>query len=346
VYSACLYCHGALGTNDVIEAFPVGACLGFDGELGRLWAICPECRRWNLSPIEERWEAVEQCERTFRETRQRVFTRNIGLARTHSGLTLVRIGNAMRPELAAWRYGRELWRRRLKSGFATGVGLAGAAGVASGGIGIPLGVLALGGAYATGSMAMVDIPIRIVAHVAFGSRVLSIRRHDVGRLRVLRIERGGGYSLLVRHTGGTDCLHDAEAGRALATIMPAINRFGADREVLTRALELIEGSPSLGEFVGAMYGRANRRRSVVGLPSEETLALEMALHEESERRALAGELEALRAEWLVAEEIAAIADSLLTPPAVEARIAALRGRADGLSTPPQPTVKTRSARLP
>ena len=44
------------------------------------------------------------------------------------------------------------------------------------------------------------------------------------------------------------------------------------------------------------------------------LALEMLLHEEAERRALAGELEALKEQWRRAEEIAGIADTLLEPP--------------------------------
>ena len=40
----------------------------------------------------------------------------------------------------------------------------------------------------------------------------------------------------------------------------------------------------------------------------------MATHEESEQRALAGELAALADEWRDAEEIAGIADNLLVPP--------------------------------
>ncbi|HSG81322.1 MAG TPA: hypothetical protein VLC48_03655, partial [Gemmatimonadota bacterium] len=47
------------------------------------------------------------------------------------------------------------------------------------------------------------------------------------------------------------------------------------------------------------------------------LALEMAAHEENERRAFEGELEALEAAWREAEEIAAIADKLLLPRNVE-----------------------------
>ena len=43
----------------------------------------------------------------------------------------------------------------------------------------------------------------------------------------------------------------------------------------------------------------------------------MALHEEQERRALAGELAELEAAWRRAEEIAAIADDLLLPESVD-----------------------------
>jgi hypothetical protein len=46
------------------------------------------------------------------------------------------------------------------------------------------------------------------------------------------------------------------------------------------------------------------------LSTTECLALEMSLHEESERRALDGELALLEAAWRDAERIALIADSL------------------------------------
>ncbi|CAN5785591.1 hypothetical protein BH23GEM6_BH23GEM6_00840 [soil metagenome] len=44
------------------------------------------------------------------------------------------------------------------------------------------------------------------------------------------------------------------------------------------------------------------------------LALEMSLHEQSERRALEGELAELEAAWKDAEEIAAIANALPDDP--------------------------------
>lgn len=46
------------------------------------------------------------------------------------------------------------------------------------------------------------------------------------------------------------------------------------------------------------------------------LAFEMASHEESERRALDGELDRLEQDWKEAEEIAAIADNLFLPKSV------------------------------
>jgi len=111
VYSTCLFCHRPLGANDLIEHFPVGRRLAFDAAKGRLWVICPSCHRWNLTPLEERWEAVEDLERRVRATRFRVFTDNIGLARLPGGLDAVRVGRPLRPEMAGWRYGRVIRRR-------------------------------------------------------------------------------------------------------------------------------------------------------------------------------------------------------------------------------------------
>jgi hypothetical protein len=50
---------------------------------------------------------------------------------------------------------------------------------------------------------------------------------------------------------------------------------------------------------------------LLDVPLVDRLALEMAAHEESERRALDGELDELRAAWREADEIATIADALL-----------------------------------
>lgn|GEM_PF-2184020 len=56
------------------------------------------------------------------------------------------------------------------------------------------------------------------------------------------------------------------------------------------------------------------------IPAAACLASEMALHEETERRAMDGELAELERAWRDAANGASIADNLLTPPAVQQRL--------------------------
>src|SRR4051794_19417272 len=143
MYRTCLFCAHDLGRNDSIEHFPVGRRLAFDAAKGRLWVVCRSCERWNLTALEERWEAIEECERAFRGTRLRVSTDHIGLARVGDGTDLVRIGDPQRPEMAAWRYGDQFGRRRraFAGKAAVGVAAIGALIVA----GPVMGVLGIGG---------------------------------------------------------------------------------------------------------------------------------------------------------------------------------------------------------
>ena len=53
------------------------------------------------------------------------------------------------------------------------------------------------------------------------------------------------------------------------------------------------------------------------LPEPVRLALEMTAHEDTERRALEGELALLEQAWKEAEEVAAIADNMFLPAFVE-----------------------------
>ena len=67
------------------------------------------------------------------------------------------------------------------------------------------------------------------------------------------------------------------------------------------------------------------------LPAPTRLALEMALHEERERRALEGELKGLEIIWRREEEIAEISDDLLLPDTARGRLETLRGSLDAES---------------
>ena len=70
MYTTCLFCQKPLGANESIEASPIGRRVAFDSAKGRLWVVCRQSERWNLAPFDARWEALEQCERAYRDTRR------------------------------------------------------------------------------------------------------------------------------------------------------------------------------------------------------------------------------------------------------------------------------------
>src|SRR5437763_9523358 len=140
MYATCLFCQKDLGRNESLETFPVGKRLAFDSAQGRLWVVCPHCERWNLSPLEERWEAIEQAERYYRDTRRRVATENIGLAKLRDGTTIVRIGEPLRPEFASWRYGDQFGRRRRRQMLIAGGGVTAIGALIAGGVAAGVGI--------------------------------------------------------------------------------------------------------------------------------------------------------------------------------------------------------------
>ncbi len=334
MYTTCMFCGTSLGTNEVIETFPVGRRLAFDESKGRLWVVCRSCERWNLTPMEERWEAVEDCERIFRDTSLRTSTENIGLARVSEGLELVRIGEPLRNEFAAWRYGDQFGRRRKKylvytvSGSAAiiGVGLVGPmlAGASAG---------AFGGIY------------QMFGHL-LNRRHLAKLHADDGRVIKLPVEQfptvrlrpgDDGESLRLRLFKGrkAEWFEGPEAERFASRLIPKVNRSGAKRDAVNDAVRAIEEAGHPERFVKDLVARddfaAGYRDygAVTKMPAELRLALEMSLHEEDERRALEGELWRLERAWEEAEQIAAIADDLLLPDSVTERFEGLRAERDG-----------------
>ena len=59
LFTTCIHCNSDLGRNEAFETFPIGTRLAFDAANGRLWVVCRSCARWNLSPLDERWETIE-----------------------------------------------------------------------------------------------------------------------------------------------------------------------------------------------------------------------------------------------------------------------------------------------
>jgi hypothetical protein len=341
MYSTCLYCNNALGANEVVETFPVGRRLAFDQSKGRLWVVCRKCEKWNLSPLEERWEAIETCEQLFQDARKRASTDNIGLAKLSEGLELVRIGAPMRPEFAAWRYGDQFGRRRTRAIL---IG-AGAAAIGGGVLvaGAAAGVLSGGGwGLYQGFSGLYDLAKRkrrlAIISAPNGQR-LTVRGQDAAQSRIILGDpRTEGWSLDLHHKEGRIRLEGDHARRATALIMPKVNVGGASREKVQTAVQRIESSGDSERFlqwlalnppsaVSGGWGRRNKKpqHGLSTLPLETRLAVEMAVNEENERRALEGELALLELEWQDAEEIAGIADRLGTE-SVEEQFQALKKR--------------------
>jgi len=319
VYSTCIYCRQPLGANETIEHFPIGRRLAFDATKGRLWVVCSSCQRWNLTPLEERWEAIEECERLFRDTRKRYSSENIGLARARDGLDLVRVGRPLRPEFAAWRYGAQFTRRRrnhlITAAAATGGGWAiYASGIA---VGAPFFVSAVLVGVTRGLLEFNRHGRRsdIVANIeATDGSKLAIQRGDLPLVRLVP-EKADRWGLsLPTMVYGTVHLVDAAAIRVASLALARHNSRGASPDEVETAvakLEQFKDSEGLLRFLG-------KQRSIAGLDVEHRLALEMAAHEDAERRALEGELHELELAWKDAEQIAAISDDMFLPAAVSA----------------------------
>ncbi len=348
MYSTCLFCNRPLGRNEVLETFPIGRRVAFDGDRGRLWVVCRRCERWNLSPLEERWEAIEDCERLFRDTRLRVSTDNIGLARIADELEIIRIGQPVRGEFAAWRYGDQFGRRRKRALAYTAAGVTGA------------GIVVVGGLAAGVSIGGTWYGISELLRWLNGERTATRLRNQDGeqiRVQLKHLERSRfvpsdspeGWELHVKHTLGWSAgfsknddelmvLTGPEAIAVGGKLMARANRRGGKKETIAQAVHRIEAAGHPEAFLVEATREAARLRAektkatakkrkkkkketdagtLAKLPGDIRLAVEMATQEEAERRAMEGELAILEEAWRQAEEIAGIADNLLVPQSIE-----------------------------
>jgi hypothetical protein len=358
VYTTCLFCHADLGRNEVLDAFPVGRRLAYDQAKGRLWVVCRRCERWNLTPQEERWEAMEQAERLYRGTRLRAATDNVGLARLRDGTELVRIGTPLRPEFAAWRYGDQFGRRRNRQLLMAG----GAVAVVSAFVvaGPVMGLFSMGGLGQVPNMLNLlnharRSRRRIAVNDEPGDRALAVSLIGAARAR-LEPDPDGGFALVVpayageasgrwsatawRHRPADTRLTGGAAVVAASRILPHVNQGGGGGPQVRAAVDLLDRAGGTDALFATLARDARRHQSAFGwtrsansgpgslggLAVAARLALEMAAHEEQERRALDGELRELEAAWRGAEEIAAIADDLLLPEGLGAKLDQLRGR--------------------
>lgn len=336
MYSTCIFCDRSLGQNEIIEAFPVGRRLAFDSHKGRLWVVCGSCRRWNLSPLEERWEAVEECEIAFRSLPTRVHSEEIGAAVHPEGLRLTRIGEPLPVEFAVCRYGETMGRRYRRNTYFVAAGIGAGAALVVGGAVIGFSAVGLGW----------QTPQIVNGIRMYASRPLvqlpdgSVRKIHSGQVDFLNPGEESELGLRIRLKKKEQvALYGQDARRVASKIFPLVNQRGARTEAVEEAVSMMAEVGGPEAFLQETWGKARPRpgssirwvmsldrkgANVGSLTPLSRIAIEMALHQEQERRALEGELQELRAAWRNAEELAQISDNLLVPDHIEEKIASLK----------------------
>ncbi len=342
MYSTCLHRTRDLGRNEMVETLPIGRRLAFDAEKGRLWVVCSSCAKWNLVPFDTRLESIDACERLFRGSRTRYSTDNIGMAKVGDGLTLVRVGRALRPEFASWRYGEQYRKRRRNAVAVAGVG----------GVAVVGAVLGLSSA--------VGIGVGGFSYMLFhaGQEVYNGILNRRAQIRTIHPDKGElvtfampslKESALVWDGGETVLRVPPSPPSMLGSVrwvgrdVPAIGRrvaaglnltVGRKREIGGAVEHLAVRNGDLNSWLHEEAGRQRQRRAygkiakaramtanptdpgsefvnLAEVRTEQRLALEMWFSEDIERRWLEGELRFLEREWRDAEKLAKIADDLV-----------------------------------
>lgn len=324
MWARCIACHSKFPRNRFLSAFPIGSRFAFDPVRGRLWVICSSCGRWNLAPFEERWEAVETLEELFQNSRSRVSSGEVSLARVNGSNDLIRIGDPPRSELAAWRYVRQFRRRR-------GVALASGAAAVGLGVGVPLAGLPLGSLVGVGLFLapwfLIGWPRAITRGPSGEPRYITpgeFRRTWMPAdttewcVEVEDRELDGPARLFEQYARQYGpiveryVLRGEDALSFLRLALPALNRNGAPAKRVRLAVDHIEAAGTAAAYLDE-FRTHDHSYHLRALPRSVLLAFEMALFEEDERRALAGEIDRIRDAWVEAEELAAIVDELIPP---------------------------------
>jgi hypothetical protein len=304
----------------------VGQRFAYDPWKCRAWVICRRCSRWNLTPYDNRLEAIGALDSMAAQGRAAAASEQVTLIRA-GPYDVVRIGKPPRVEMATWRYGERLKARQretLKIYVPVAVVAVGATvalnAAAGGGIAAMMGNLpGMIEGITTGIIGNRRVPVEPPVCERCGA-VMHLKSRHVQYARLTRTAHED-LSLLLscpecRREGAL--LTGSDAERTLRTGMTYLNlkkkknvkkkaeaaaeyleRHGGPDTFITNSIKL---ERRLGEYVGA-----------------EALALEMAVDEQAELREL-------ERQWRQAEELAQIADNLLVDPAIEARLDAVRRR--------------------
>src|SRR5690606_13837089 len=188
---------------------------------------------------------------------------------------------------------------------------------------------------------------KVVARIPTESAgTIHVRRRHLAESRLVP-GSDAPIALELRFKGGEAVFEGREALRIAGVVMPHVNRFGGNRQLVESAVTSLEQSGGADGYLERLAGYGPRATKVplkrskkkkpgkaaggafntglFGLARPDRLALEMALHEEAELRAMQGELAELERAWREAEEVAAIADDMFVPQSIRQALERLRG---------------------
>src|SRR5574341_1432280 len=339
MYSTCAFCGGPFAGNGEPSGLGVGRRLAFDSGRGRLWVVCGKCARWNLAPLEERWEAIEVLEREAATGRLRAHTSQISLIALER-LELVRVGRPPLLESAVWRIGEHARVRRFErlmySLAGAGVGIAATAALAMliGGTGSPALVttgMRLGNDLYVSKvgkqrLALEEAPLcdrcgRVLSLTAKDMEIARLQRDSQGELGLLvscphclaNVTLLTGDEAAASFRKGLTFLRLADEKKHPTTFRGARTRFVSD------AVSLVERAGGTDRF---LTKTVRDEPLLSNLSPIQRGALEIAFEE----RDTALELER---QWWEAEEIAEIADGTLSTSAqLEEELRRLKRRQD------------------
>jgi hypothetical protein len=324
MFASCLFCEKPFPDTETFDKFPCGRRIAYDPGRVRLWAICDHCHRWNLYPLDERIETLDELERLARnEGHLMAQTANVSLLYAER-FVLLRVGRTELAEESWWRYGRELRRRNL-SYNSPGSRLSAYSFAAIASLSESIGLTDTGIKIAWDETPIADVlRWRHFGWAAWQGRVpcpsctsvlLAVRFDLSWWLHPMRSADGG---LAV----GVPCdrcdpwtpdkvypIEGEEAEHLLRRALAYQQISGASDTMLDEAMDELRFAGSASEFLSRL---PDRRASLWRLGSGRRLALEIAINEAAERRQLDAEVRALEARWVEEEEVARIVDEELT----------------------------------
>jgi hypothetical protein len=305
----CFYCASDLGATSV-EGSSARERLAYDPWLGRLWRVCPNCRRWSAALLDERWEVLEACERAARRDSKLLLEgEHLCLLQTSAG-QLIRVGRPPRAELARWRYSdlldsfarpRGLLARLMNLPVRPAGGNIGAdyhGGVAT----VPLPWIASPFIEDSGILTVLFSALPLAPRCPACSHSLLIAPHDFANVRLTR--DGGRVATAAKcAVCGTDVAVSLAAARpALRLGLAIVSRSQRAAANVMRAVLPVDRTGGPKDYIENLAGRD---RTLGMLSPRQRLSLWISLDECSE-------IDVLEAEWRRAEELAAIMDDELT----------------------------------